>query len=261
MLISQVSGVEDYSDDDPIVNMLFEPPMPGWGEIGGKEWWRTHWTKRKACSGCQMHCSHFYVVRDGPFPGTMGEGPDAETQGWLTVLVGNSSKEIAAFGNSLLNKLGMDSIEMGAIVRGVMKCYERGVLTDDGDLSYLLTRPAHKVWKTYEVTVNGPVSEDDPRLETLRGGIDLDGRATLPAKARRLPGPGDRRLVPHRRSGDRRRCGRHLLVGVSAPAGFVGRHGRGNCWALCACFCHARDALRGGNKAGVKRTLAYCDDA
>jgi aldehyde:ferredoxin oxidoreductase len=124
-------GIEDYSDDDPIVNLLFEPPMPGWGEIGGKEWWRTYWTKRKACSGCQMHCSHFYVVRDGPFAGVMGEGPDAETQGWLTVLVGNSKKEIAAFGNGLLNRLGMDAIEMGAIVRGVMKCYDRGVLTDD----------------------------------------------------------------------------------------------------------------------------------
>ena len=142
-------GIEDYSDDNPTVNLLFTPPMPGWGEIGGKEWWKTHWTKLKACSGCQMHCSHFYNVRSGPFAGTMGEGPDAETQGWLTVLVGNSSKEMAAYGTSLLNRVGMDVIEMGAMVRGIMSCYEHGALTK-AQLKQLGMRWLRPDWGDFE---------------------------------------------------------------------------------------------------------------
>jgi aldehyde:ferredoxin oxidoreductase len=121
-------GVEDYRDTDPTVNMLFDRPTPGWGQLGGKEWWRTHWTKRKACFGCQMHCSHWMNVRSGPFHGSQGEGLDAETMGWLTALVGNFRKDFAAYGATLLNRLGMDAIEMGAIIRGLMTCHEHGLL-------------------------------------------------------------------------------------------------------------------------------------
>jgi aldehyde:ferredoxin oxidoreductase len=122
-------GVEDYSDNNPTVSLLFNPPVPGWGELGGKEWWKTYWTKRKACFGCQMHCSHFFNVRNGAFAGTLGEGPDAETMGWLTALVGNYRKDFAAYGVTLLNKLGMDAIEMGGIIRGLMLCCKNGLLT------------------------------------------------------------------------------------------------------------------------------------
>jgi len=122
-------GVDDYRDTDPTVNMLFDRPTPGWGELGGKEWWKTHWTKNKACFGCQMHCSHWMNVRLGPFAGSLGEGVDAESMGWVTALVGNYKKDLAAYGVNLLNKLGMDAIEMGAIIRGLMTCWERGVLT------------------------------------------------------------------------------------------------------------------------------------
>ncbi len=56
------------------------------------------------------------------------------------------------------------------------------LLTDDGDLSQMLTRPHQDVWKRYEATVQSHVLADDPRLETLRQGVMLNDRLTLPAR-------------------------------------------------------------------------------
>lgn len=57
------------------------------------------------------------------------------------------------------------------------------LLTDDGDLAYMLLRPHHHVDKTYHLQVVGPVAEDDPRLLLLRDGVMLHGG---PARARAL---------------------------------------------------------------------------
>ena len=56
------------------------------------------------------------------------------------------------------------------------------LLTNDGDLAARLTHPRHGVERTYEARVAGMPDEQD--LATLRAGIPLDGRRTLPAEAR-----------------------------------------------------------------------------
>ena len=128
-------GVEDYRDDNPVNSVLgfkyhTTSVFPGFGKIGGKEWWKTHWTKIKGCAACQMHCSHFYIVREGPFAGVMGEGIDAEAMAFLTSHIGGDSKEVAAYGYQLLNRLGMDSQEMGSNLGALMVMYDNGVITD-----------------------------------------------------------------------------------------------------------------------------------
>jgi len=60
------------------------------------------------------------------------------------------------------------------------------ILTNDGDLAYRLTHPANHVAKVYRVKVKGSVEEDD--LRTLRRGLVLDGRRTLPARVERISG-------------------------------------------------------------------------
>jgi len=123
-------GVEDYKDSDTTVSLFFKPPMPGWGKLGGKEWWKSPWVKLKGCSSCQMHCSHFFIVREGPLAGVMGEGPEAETMGWITAIVGNFNRFLGAYGTTLVNRLGLDAIQMGAATQGLMTLYEKGVLTN-----------------------------------------------------------------------------------------------------------------------------------
>jgi len=61
------------------------------------------------------------------------------------------------------------------------------LLTDDGALQHRLSDPRHKLPKTYWVQVEG--EPDDKALDRLRRGVVLDGRRTLPAKARAIPEP------------------------------------------------------------------------
>jgi len=59
------------------------------------------------------------------------------------------------------------------------------LLTNDGDLSNLLTHPRYEVPKTYRVTLGGPaVSESE--LRRWRDGVELEDGRTAPARVRRL---------------------------------------------------------------------------
>lgn len=57
------------------------------------------------------------------------------------------------------------------------------LLTSDGDLAARLMHPRHAVERVYEAIVAGIPS--DEALETLRSGMTIDGRRTLPAQVRR----------------------------------------------------------------------------
>ncbi|MBI3570058.1 MAG: pseudouridine synthase [Gammaproteobacteria bacterium] len=61
------------------------------------------------------------------------------------------------------------------------------LLTDDGQLQHRLTDPRHKLPKTYWAQVEG--APTDAALASLRDGVLLDGKPTLPAKVRPLPEP------------------------------------------------------------------------
>lgn len=54
------------------------------------------------------------------------------------------------------------------------------LITNDGELSYRLTHPKHKVTKTYRALVKGYVS--DTRLAQLRRGVDIGGFITSKAR-------------------------------------------------------------------------------
>lgn len=54
------------------------------------------------------------------------------------------------------------------------------LLTNDGDLAYILTRPEYKVPKTYLVTIKGIITKEAARK--LKNGINLEGYKTRKAK-------------------------------------------------------------------------------
>lgn len=60
-------------------------------------------------------------------------------------------------------------------------------LTDDGALQARISSPGHKLAKTYWVQVEGVPAPN--ALSRLATGVDLDGRATLPALASAIPDP------------------------------------------------------------------------
>ena len=131
-------GPEDYREDSPLVGIAgFKYQSASlcdkWGEARGKSWWRSHWTKLKACSGCLMHCSHFYSVRTGPMAGVMGDGPEAEPTAWFSYCLGDVNRDLVAYAYRLCNELGLDCIEMGSAIGALMTWYAQGVV-DDGAL-------------------------------------------------------------------------------------------------------------------------------
>lgn len=77
------------------------------------------------------------------------------------------------------------------------------LLTDDGQLQQQIANPRHKQWKTYQVQVEGNISEE--ALQRLRQGLELKDGPTLPARARgieppalwpRVPPVRERKSVP-----------------------------------------------------------------
>jgi 23S rRNA pseudouridine2457 synthase len=62
------------------------------------------------------------------------------------------------------------------------------LLTDNGRLQQRLTDPSWGHWRRYLVQVEGRVS--DAALDTLRQGVMVQGRRTLPARAMAVADPG-----------------------------------------------------------------------
>ncbi|NLK73653.1 MAG: rRNA pseudouridine synthase [Clostridiales bacterium] len=53
------------------------------------------------------------------------------------------------------------------------------LLTNDGQMSYKLTHPSHKIYKTYRVKASGILSQQD--IERLKKGVDIGGYITAKA--------------------------------------------------------------------------------
>ena len=84
----------------------------------------------EGCYGCIIHCRHKYLIKDGPYAGTYGEGPEYTSQGAFGMEVGCNNFETVLVGNHLVNKYGMDTLEIGSMIAWAMELYEKGILTD-----------------------------------------------------------------------------------------------------------------------------------
>ena len=105
-----------------------------------------------------------YILLNKP-TGTISAAADPEGRPIVTDLVDEDFGRIYPVG-----RLDWDS--EGALL-----------LTNDGELTNLLTHPRHEVMKTYLVKVRGKVADADPKLERLRAGVRLDdGYRTAPAE-------------------------------------------------------------------------------
>jgi aldehyde:ferredoxin oxidoreductase len=84
----------------------------------------------EGCYGCIINCRHKYLIKDGPYAGTYGEGPEYTSQGAFGMEVGCNNFETILVGNHLVNKYGLDTLEVGSMIAWAMELYEKGILTD-----------------------------------------------------------------------------------------------------------------------------------
>lgn len=86
------------------------------------------------CFGCPVHCSHYYVVKEGPYKGTAGEGPEYENIAAVGPKCGIDQLDAILHMNNLMNQYGLDTIDTGNAIAILMDLNERGFIThEDAD--------------------------------------------------------------------------------------------------------------------------------
>jgi aldehyde:ferredoxin oxidoreductase len=86
-------------------------------------------TGRYYCGSCPIGCGRIVEVKEGPFAGVRGAGPEYESIGMLGACCLVSDLEAVALAHQLCNQYGMDSISAGGIIAFAMECFEHGLIT------------------------------------------------------------------------------------------------------------------------------------
>ncbi len=82
------------------------------------------------CYGCSVHCRHRYALKEGPYAPIFGEGPEYTSLGAFGTMVDCKKMETVLVANHLVNKYGIDTLEIGGIIAWVMELYEKGLLSE-----------------------------------------------------------------------------------------------------------------------------------
>jgi aldehyde:ferredoxin oxidoreductase len=84
---------------------------------------------RKGCFNCPVHCTHQFLVKDGPYAGTFGEKIEY-THVADVKLLGIYDAKFCAKWTFETNRLGIDTSGPQNAIAWAMECYEKGILTD-----------------------------------------------------------------------------------------------------------------------------------
>ncbi|TET47101.1 aldehyde ferredoxin oxidoreductase [candidate division TA06 bacterium] len=82
------------------------------------------------CFGCELHCRHRYVIREGPYKGTFSEGPEYTSQGAWGAEVGCKDFNTVLSGNHLANYYGLDTLETGSLIAWAMELFQKGIISE-----------------------------------------------------------------------------------------------------------------------------------
>ncbi|MFX0094310.1 MAG: aldehyde ferredoxin oxidoreductase family protein [Candidatus Hodarchaeota archaeon] len=82
------------------------------------------------CYGCQVSCRHRYILKDGSHAPIFGEGPEYTSLGAFGTMVNCKKMETVLVANHLVNKYGIDTLEVGGIIAWAMELYEKGIIDE-----------------------------------------------------------------------------------------------------------------------------------
>lgn len=98
-------------------------------EVSGECLAEEYNVKSRGCFACNVPCSRFYVITEGPFSGFYGEGPEYEALGAFTSRIGNRDLNSALIAIDLCNKFGLDALTAAECISWAMELYENGDLS------------------------------------------------------------------------------------------------------------------------------------
>ncbi len=81
------------------------------------------------CSYCPIGCHRKIKITEPAEYTYEGVGPEYETLGMMGTNLMIGDPKVVAIGNDIANRLGVDTISLGAMVGFAMDCYEQGLIT------------------------------------------------------------------------------------------------------------------------------------
>jgi len=109
-------------------------------------------TGNYGCERCIVRCGRDIRVKEGPYAGLEGAGPEYETLASLGSLCLITDLNAIAMANDLCNRYGLDTISTGSMVAFAMEAYEKGILTQkDTDGLELTWGNAHAMVETVKM--------------------------------------------------------------------------------------------------------------
>jgi aldehyde:ferredoxin oxidoreductase len=138
------TGPAERVGDLPIKNWTVNSWREGAEKIGGETMTKTMLRKAIACNRCPVACKRDIEIKEGPYAGTEGHGPEYETvAGFGSMLLVNNLEAIA-YENDLCTAYGLDTISCGAVVAFAAECYEKGIITKNDTDGLDLTWGNHR---------------------------------------------------------------------------------------------------------------------
>jgi aldehyde:ferredoxin oxidoreductase len=126
----------DKFGDNAIMNWRGGNWTEGTVKTSGKVMAETILTKHTFCHACPIGCGKAIEVKDGPYKGTWGEGPEYETLcGFGSNLQCDDLNAISAM-NDWCNRYAIDVISTSSVIAWAFEAFEKGVITtkDTGGL-------------------------------------------------------------------------------------------------------------------------------
>lgn len=105
--------------------------FPYASEIDGEVLAKKYRVREESCFACPFRCKKYHVVRDGKFKVDGGLGLEYESIHALGSLVWNRDIESIVFGNSLCNRYGVDTDDIGGVMGFAMELWEKGILSPE----------------------------------------------------------------------------------------------------------------------------------
>lgn len=100
-------------------------------EICGETFLSKFVVKSKACFSCPVHCSHGFVIKEGPYAGTYAEGMEWGVIGPFGNELDNPRLDAIGKAHELASQYGLDTISTGLMIAFAMELFQRGILTKE----------------------------------------------------------------------------------------------------------------------------------
>ncbi len=126
--------------DMPIQNWRRGTWREGVEKLSGQAMAETILTGRYFCKACTIGSGREIEIKDGPYAGVKGAGPEYETLAGLGSMCLVDDLKAVSKANELCNRYGIDTMSTGAVIAFAIEAFERGLLrlsdVDGLDLSW-----------------------------------------------------------------------------------------------------------------------------